>query len=394
MPAPPYNLLIAAGQSPQVITETVFELNRAEGLQPAAVHVVTTRVGHAYGRAQLLGEPQDDPSRGTAIPGVENRWRTFCEDVLERTGNGEGPPVELSFHVPKVGTEGLDDIHQQGDDTRFANLCYELVETLTQEEESLIGSIAGGRKTMSAHLMTAFSVYGRPDDRLTHVLLSDPSLEGDHSFFYPEQGSPRYGQLLNLVDIRFPRLRTVLSDDLLESRDLEGILDFLEPHVASARTVDTVRLELRTGKATLVVEGDDETLGTCALSPKKAATLVTFAEQRADMGEPVPGTALTYDSEASSIAQQREAVRFLCSRGVGDRLSPWDTTTRLSKDISSLRDALRLVPVADRLFRIESSSHDPAFYDWPGDAPPLEVAAVYSGERWPFEHLPALQELE
>jgi len=396
MPSKPYNLLIATGQSPQVVTETVFELHRAEDLRPAAVHVVTTRVGRAYGRAQLLGEPQADPARGTPIEGVEARWPQFCEDILDRSAEGGEAPIDLTFHVPEVGAEGLEDIHHQGDDTRFANLCYTLVEELTRDDPTpLIGSIAGGRKTMSAHLMTALTVYGRPTDRLTHVLLSDPSLEGDPSFFYPEQGTPRYGQLLNLVDIRFPRLRTLLEEDLIDGlpedrQDLEAILDALAPHIASARAVETITVQLRTGTAQLVFEGRDGTLDTCSLTPKQAATLLAFAEQRADEEAPVPSTTLTYERDRAPVGRRRQAVQFLCSR-VGDGLDPWVDTESVSKDISDLNDALREVPVANRRLRIEGLSRDPRRYDWPGDAPTLRIETPYPGEGWPFQHVGPLE---
>jgi CRISPR-associated protein (TIGR02584 family) len=396
MPQLPYNLLIATGQSPQVVTETVFELNRAEGLQPGAVHVITTRVGRAYGRAQLLGEPQTDPARGTPIEGVENRWPQFCEDVLGRSAEGGEAPVELTFHVPEVGAEGLDDIRHQGDDTRFANLCYALVEELTRDDElPLIGSIAGGRKTMSAHLMTALTVYGRPDDRLTHILLSDPSLERDRSFFYPEQGSPRYGQLLNLVDIRFPRLRSLLEEDLIGGlpdgrQDLEAILDALDPHVAGARTVDQVRVQLQDSGAQLFFDGAGETLDTCTLTPKQAATLLVFAEQRADAGDPVPSPDLTYESDQSLLTEQRHAVQYLCSQD--GHLDPWGETKDVSKALSDLNDDLRKVPVANRLLRIEGLSRKPRRYDWAGDAPPLTVTSRYPGENWPFEHIGPLEQ--
>lgn len=399
MPAKPYALLIATGQSPQVVTETVFELHRAEELQPAEVHVLTTRVGRAFGRAQLLGEEQGHPARGVPIEGVGARWPAFCEEILGRSSSNGDSPVDLIFHVPEVGTEGLDDIHKQGDDTRFANLCYQMVEQLTRENAlPLIGSIAGGRKTMSAHLMTAFSVYARPDDRLTHVLLTDPTLENKHSFFYPEPGSPRYAQLLNLVDIRFPRLRSVLSEGLVDGlpddrRDLEGILDALDPHIASARTVETVTLQIFDGAARLLFEGGGQTLDTCSLTAKQAATLLVFANRRAAQGGPVPGTALTYDDPASPIGRQRAAVQFLCSRDQ-KTLDPWSGTTAVSKDISSFKDALRDVPVASRLLRIEGISKAPVHYDWHDEAPRLRVASRYPGEDWPFDHLPDLQRLD
>lgn len=395
MSARPYNLVIATGQSPQVITETVFELYTPQERQPAAVHVLTTRVGRAYGRAQLLGEPQADPARGTPIEGVEARWPQFCEEILGRSGSDGEPPVELTFHVPEAGTEPLNDIHRRGDDTRFANLCYEMVEQLTRDDQlPLIGSIAGGRKTMSAHLMTAFSVYARPDDRLTHVLLTDPSLEQDPSFFYPEPGSPRYSRLLNLVDVRFPRLGPLLEQDLIDGlpddrRDLEVILDALDPHVAGARPVREVALRLRDGGATLRFNGADAPIDTCLLSPKQAATLLVFAERQAARGESVPSTALTYEDDGALVAEQRRAVQFLCSQD--EELDPWSTTGRVSKDISKLNKRLRDVPVAERLMRIEGLSRSPRRYDWPGEIPPLTVETRYPGEAWPFDHIGPLE---
>ena len=400
-PAGDYNLLIATGQTPQVITETIFELKRTEDLQPAAVLVVTTRVGRAYGEAQLLGEERDDPARGTPVPGTEARWPTFCEDVLgHEADESSGLPVDLTFHVPEVGGRGLDDIRQKGDDTRFGSRTYELVEQLTREEAlPLVGSIAGGRKTMSAHLMTAFSVYARPNDRLTHILLADPSLEGDHSFFYPETGSPGYSRLLDLVDVRFPRLRTLLEANLIDSlpedrRDLEGILDALEPHVTSARTVSSVTLELRDHKgkvghkARLVFTGPDGTLGTCPLTPKQASTLLAFAELRDYYDEPVPNTALI---GRPAVEACRTAVQRLCAE---EELNDWTGPNDVSKAVADLNDAVGAVPLAARLFQVEGTSRDPVLYDWPSETPPLQVAARHTGEDWPFRYVSSPRRLQ
>lgn len=398
MSARPYNLVIATGQSPQVVTETVFELHRAQDRQPAAVHVLTTRVGQAYGRAQLLGETQADPARGTPIEGVQPRWKTFCEEILGRSASDGETPVELTFHVPEAGTEPLNDIHRRGDDTRFANLCYEIVEQLTRDEAlPLVGSIAGGRKTMSAHLMTAFSVYARPSDQLTHVLLTDPSLEQDSSFFYPEPGSPRYSRLLNLVDVRFPRLGPLLEQDLIDGlpedrRDLEAILDALDPHVAGARPVREVVLRLRDGGAELRFDGADDTLDICELTPNHAATLLVFAERREAREGSVPSTELTYEDDDALVAEQRRAVQFLCSQE--ESLDPWGTTDRVSKDISKLNKRLGNVPVANRLMRIEGLSRSPRHYDWPGEVPPLTIKTRYPGEKWPFDHVGPLEQAE
>lgn len=387
MEQPPYTLLIATGQSPQVITETIFELKRAEERRPAAVHVVTTEAGRAYGEALLFGKERTDPTRGTDIAGAEARWPAFCDEVLDTDA------VDLTFHVPEVDGQGLTDIRKKGDDTHFANLCYRLVERLTREDQlPLIGSVAGGRKTMSAHLMTAFSVYGRPNDQLTHVLLTDPSKESS-DFFYPKTGSPGFSYLLDLVDIRFPQLRPLLESDLIEDlpddrRDLEGILDALEPHVNSARTVADVRMELRDENARLVFEGPTDTLDTCRLSPKQTATLLVFAERRAAAGEPVPNTSLVGND---TVEAQRTAVRWAFSSDTP--FDPWAETDDLSKSVSALNDALRRVPVAERLLEVQGLSGRPHRYDWPGEAPPLTIAARHPGEDWPFDHVPAPERL-
>jgi len=390
METPPYSLLIATGKSPQVITETIFELHRVEERQPAAVHVVTTQLGRAYGEALLLGEERTDPSTGGVIDEAAARWPRFCEEILDRDAEG----IELTFHVPEVEGRGLSDIRQRGDDTRYADLCYRLVERLTREGElPLIGSIAGGRKTMSAHLMTAFSVYARPEDRLTHVLLSDPDREHDPSFFYPEPGSPGFSRLLDLVDVRFPRLRTLLSSNLIEDlpedrRDLQGILDALEPHIKSAQTVSAVRLELRDHGARLAFEGPEETIGTCDLTSKQAATLLVFAERRAAAEAPVPNTDLV---ASDRVEDQREAVRWMLSHD--EPFAPWTETDDVSKAVSDLNDALQTVPIAERLLQVEGVSSAPRRYDWPGEPPPLHTASRHPGEDWPFEHVPAPEHL-
>jgi hypothetical protein len=45
-------------------------------------------------------------------------------------------------------------------------------------------SIAGGRKTMGYYIGYALSLFGRPQDRLSHVLVSDP-FESNRQFYYP-----------------------------------------------------------------------------------------------------------------------------------------------------------------------------------------------------------------
>jgi CRISPR-associated protein (TIGR02584 family) len=378
----PYNLLIATGKSPQVITETICEIHRSEGRVPAAVDVITTRVGEAHGRALLVGEKQRDPLSGEIIEDAAERWPAFLEDVLG------GKAVDLSFHVPEAGGSGLEDIRRPGDDTRFANLCYRLTEERTREGQlPLIGSIAGGHKTMSAHLMTAFSVYARPEDRITHILLSDPEKEYDPDFFYPEPGTPEYGRVLDLVDVRFPRLHSVIESDLIDSlpedrQDLEGILNALDPHLATARDVSTIDLVLDATDTRLVFRDGDEVLDTCPLSPARAATLAVLADRLEAGDEAISGPDL---AGSEDVERQRERVAFLCSK---EAPKPWGDFGQVSRAVSALRQALGAVPVADQHLRIEGTSSKPVRYDWhqEPDADFRIVASSASGD-WPFEAL-------
>jgi CRISPR-associated protein (TIGR02584 family) len=383
MPARPYTLLIATGQSPQVVTETIFELHRTDALQPASVHVVTTRVGRVFGEALLQGKERTDPIRGDRIENARDRWTPFCDEVLGRD------PVDLHFHVPEVQDQALEDIRRCGDDTRFSSICYTLVEELTREDElPLVGSIAGGRKTMSAHMMTAFSVYARSDDRLTHVLLTDPDLEYDADFFYPESGSPGYGQLLDLVDVRFPRLRPVLQsgllDELPEARaDLSAILDALEPYNVSPRAVRQIDLELRDHGARLVFLGDEDELAICELTPKQASTLAVFIELRAQSDGPVPAL---HFIDNDTVEKQRAAVASLCTK---NSFTEWTSTDDVSKAFSDVNRALRSVVLAERLIQIEGLSTEPREYDWPEPPPSLTARSARPNELWPFsEELP------
>lgn len=389
-PEPPYNLLIVMGRSPQVITETVFELRREEKRWPAAVHVITTRSGRAFGEAKLLGKEREDPLFGGTVSSVEPRWLEFCDEVLGLEADEDGvPPVDLTFHVPEANGRSLDDIRQKGEDTRFANLCYRLVERLTREEDALqlIGSIAGGRKTMSAHLMTAFSIYGRRNDRLTHVLLSDPDLENEDSFFYPEVGSSGYSRLLDLVDIQFPKLHGLLKESDLpdDGRDPEAVLDASEPR-KSVLDVARIRLELTHGGSRLLIEGDEEKLASCSLTPKDASTLAVFADARGANGAPVPTTALI---GSPPVEEKRAAILKLCGRDP-DNYKKWSDMTTLSQSVmDGLNPTLKGTRLAYEWLEIQGLQRQPRLYDWPRtEEPPLEIATGHSGEDWPFDYLP------
>lgn len=170
-------LLAVTGLSPQVVTETLYALavKPAAGQPPYApteVHLITT--GH--GRKQAVNNllmPSADKS------GWFHRLRAdydlpamrFDEDCIHVMNGADGAP--------------LDDIRAPGDNERAADFITEKLRELTSDDNAAVHvSLAGGRKTMGFYVGYALSLFARPQDRLSHVLISAP-YESHPKFYYP-----------------------------------------------------------------------------------------------------------------------------------------------------------------------------------------------------------------
>ena len=387
-----YNLIAVLGVSPAILTETIYHLARQrEPWKPASIHVITTTTGADFIDALLLG--QERYYRGRAIEPAAARWEAFCEKVL-----GEALPLPEPL-IPERSGQALADVSHPDDDEALANLCYETVERLTRETPTqqklpLFGSIAGGRKTMSAHLMTAFSTYARPQDRLFHVLLHPEGYEQDRSFFYPTAETPDVK--LNLVDVRFPRLYRVLHEHFLtrlpkERRDLRAILNALKP-INFERQPDRVRIDmgaLPRGRSRLTLYDGEDHLAECELSYGPLATLLVFAEHIARGGGRV---AMEELCEAPEVERQRYAVWDRCARL--EKPAPWEEEASLSGDRHQLHRALEGTPIAYEHLTFKTdltTPFEPSYYHWKKEPPPrLELYAVTgrASSPWPFRHLP------
>ncbi len=210
-------LLTACGLTPQVVTETVYALAvaREPAFVPTEVHVLTTAEGAQHVRLSLLSE---DPGwfwrlcREYGLDGIR-----FDDSTIHLLEDDSGQP--------------LPDIRTVEDNERTADRITALVRELTRDDEAALHvSIAGGRKTMGFYLGYALSLFGRPQDRLSHVLVSAP-YESHPEFFYPTQRSrviytrpPDVRPLdtseatVTLAEIPFVRLRHGLPVELLEGR--------------------------------------------------------------------------------------------------------------------------------------------------------------------------------
>jgi len=218
-------LLAVTGLSPQVVTETIYALAVAaapgsERFVPTEVHVLSTVRGAEQARLTLLSRD----------PGWFHRLRAEYE--LPEIAFDES-----HVHVLQT-TDGrpLEDIRTPQDNHDAADFITEWVRALTADEDAALHvSLAGGRKTMGFFLGYALSLFGRPQDRLSHVLVSEP-YEASGEFFYPTRES------------RSVELRPKLFADLSKARvELAGI-----PFVPLRHGLESRLLSRRTSYNTLV----------------------------------------------------------------------------------------------------------------------------------------------
>lgn len=207
-------LLAVAAKSPQIITETIYALATEEPYWlPTELHVITTGRGAKTIQAALS-------------PEGENWLARLCEDYqLE--------PIKLPPHHLHIITDHqnqpLEDVRNSADNACAADFITQFVRDFTADPNcSLYASLSGGRRTMTYYMGYAMSLFGRHQDRLTHVLIEDEYFF-NNQFYYPppqsklincQDGSTVDAQTIEitLADLPFIRLRDTLPMELFSGK--------------------------------------------------------------------------------------------------------------------------------------------------------------------------------
>jgi CRISPR-associated protein (TIGR02584 family) len=242
-------LLAVTGLTPQIVTETLYAL-AVKGTPrwvPTAIRIITTRQGAE--KAERLS--------------LSAELRRLCDDYdLPEAAFG----VEDIRIIKSANGKPLDDILDENDNAAVADFITEEVRELTADPNaSLHVSIAGGRKTMGFYVGYALSLFGREQDRLSHVLV--PPLLESSEFFYPRPGAA--DAQVHLGTIPFVRLRQELPDHLLE-----GGAPFSEAVAEAQKALPPLALHLE--PATLTVTAGGERF---ALKPAQFAFYWMMAER-------------------------------------------------------------------------------------------------------------------
>jgi CRISPR-associated protein (TIGR02584 family) len=202
-------LLCVAGLTPQIVTETLYALTQERKERIDEIRVITTIHGRDKIKQLLL-----DPQTG--------KFFEFCRDY-------DMDPATIKFDETTIALlrspDGctLTDIRMPEENEYAGDQICEIVRELAKDPNIRVhASAAGGRKTMSIYLTAAMQLFGRVQDTLTHVLVSE-DFETHPDFFYippvPRILKKRDGQEIStekakiyLADIPFIRLQGVMWD--------------------------------------------------------------------------------------------------------------------------------------------------------------------------------------
>jgi CRISPR-associated protein (TIGR02584 family) len=258
-------LLAVTGLSPQVVTETLYALAVERAWTPTEIQIITTRRGAEEVRQTLLSEE----------PGWFHRLRQ--EYRLPEIKFG----IDSVHVITALDECPLDDIVDEDANVAVADFITEKVRAITADTAaSLHVSIAGGRKTMGFYIGYALSLFGRPQDQLSHVLIPPP-FESLPDFFYPPPQSRLIrdcdGQVLDarnaevyLGVIPFVRLRDHLPKWLQD-----GGARFSEAVAEAQKALPVLSLRLDPTTKTVVAGGK-----ALALQPMQFALYWMLAERR------------------------------------------------------------------------------------------------------------------
>jgi len=305
-------LLAVSGLSPQIVTETIYALAAQADAPfiPTEVHLITTREGANRAELSLLSD--------------DLGWfHKLCSDY-------NLPGIAFTrkhIHIMRDANErGMDDIRSIEDNRAAADFITARVREFSADPHcALHVSIAGGRKTMGFYLGYALSLYGRAQDRLSHVLVSEP-FENSIEFFYPTPYSrvlqTRDGRLadtamaeVTLAEIPFVSLRHGLPQALLSG------------HASFGETVAAAQAALAVPELVIDLAARSIRAGGCSieLAPAELALLAVFARQVLSHGGTLP-------APSKGVPDLPWAQRFLKEyRAITGTLADTDATERALK---------------------------------------------------------------
>ncbi len=207
----PTTLISIVGLTPQVVTETLYHLVVERKQNVTDVIVITT----PEGRENLLGN--------NGLPPLSDQIAALAEHYQFTPPHFD--PEESVF----VGNEPIDDpkfwrtAHSH---PTLPDLLIQIFKEQSKDDNRRLHlSLAGGRKTMSSLATLLFSLWARPQDELSHVLVTSEFIQWRK--FFPQ--SPAEAEHIAVVSLPMPKLRILLDVQKLNNfSSYQKLVQYLE----------------------------------------------------------------------------------------------------------------------------------------------------------------------
>ncbi|VVM07197.1 hypothetical protein MAMC_01489 [Methylacidimicrobium cyclopophantes] len=357
-------LLAVTGMAPAVVTETVWALaHEHPPVLPHRICILTTSAGKRCAEEELFS-----PSPAFGGCSVwEILRQTLLRDREDRSPRLIFDEIRLLGHPdPREGRRRpLEDIRRASENEALADALLEEVRRISENPDTaLIASIAGGRKTMSALLYACVSLLGRPQDRVTHVLVNEPFDDPRLSprFYFPTCPASRHSfpipgkralrtissdaAQIELADIPFVPLRLLFPKQIGSfPGHFTTLVESCSERLSSLARKP--RVSLQEDRPFLIVDGRS-----VSLSPREYL-LYAFLLDRLRNGSPpfsAQKDAVTTLIEFLSRLSQTHPVESFQRQAAGAWDDPNDDDLR--KLLSSVRKKLRAAGFAAELDRL------------------------------------------
>ena len=316
-----HTLLATTGASPQVVTETLHAIHHENLQWPDDIYLITTSFGK---KAAVKGLLEEGHLQRLCIE-LNRPMPAFSGNHVLVTPGADGTEVEDARSLP--------------DHEALANFIMTKVRDYTQGGQgSLHASLAGGRKTMTFYIGYAMSLFGRAQDTLSHVLVSE-GYENIPDFWFPTQSEAhRYvdnrGRKLDastaevtLAPIPFIRHRRNLPQVLLQSDSTVQFADLVQLINLGENRQD-IRVSVDLPAQTLRVHNENNTLNVEITLGLLELAFYTFMARATLKGE-TDWTRPSKDKRDAFFAKVLlEDLLPLCGLACSD--DPLDNVNRLS----------------------------------------------------------------
>jgi CRISPR-associated protein (TIGR02584 family) len=239
-------LLATVGKSPKVVTESLFALTVKNGVKITDLDLITIPNNIESIEAAGLLSPTGP---------IQNMYKDH--DLVAK-----GYPVlklgPKNIHIP-AGLRSKDLTGTEENAAMEAEITKHIREWTKDKNVVVYALLAGGRKTMSAYMVLAMTIYGREQDKLYHVLHNQPGkTEPDPDWWYPRKGKQAENEWVNLIEIRFPRLRKHIENvsPALLSRPLSEVIDAFDETIPPPDQKEPeICINLQSKKGFLTIDG-------------------------------------------------------------------------------------------------------------------------------------------